>query len=63
MPSQRGGSRLSTAAANMEIGLLLGLTGQLAPQPLRRHLPALRLDAMAMLGMRDQNLRRSLNIA
>jgi arginase len=50
-------------AANMEIGLLLGLTGQLAPEPLRRRLPALASDALAMLGMRDDVLRRELNVA
>jgi arginase len=50
-------------AANMEIGLLLGLTGQLAPEPLRRLLPALESDALAMLGMRDHALRRELNVA
>jgi arginase len=50
-------------AANMEVGLLLGLTGQLAPDPLRRLLPALAADALAMLGMRDHSLRRELNVA
>ena len=50
-------------AANMEIGLLLGLTGQLAPEPLRRRLPALDADALGMLGMNDRALRRELNVA
>jgi arginase len=50
-------------AANMEIGLLLGLTGHLAPARLRRRLPALADDALAMLGMRDRALRRELNVA
>ena len=50
-------------AANMEIGLLLGLTGQLAPEPLRRRLPALDADALGMLGMNDRPLRRELNVA
>jgi arginase len=50
-------------AANMEVGLLLGLTGQLAPERLRRRLPALRSEATAMLGMRDDALRRQLNVA
>jgi arginase len=50
-------------AANMEVGLLLGITGQLAPAPLRRHLPALEPAALAMLGPRDHALRRTLNIA
>ena len=50
-------------AANMEIGLLLGLTGQLAPERLRRLLPAVQADALSMLGMRDEALRRELNVA
>ena len=50
-------------AANMEVGLLLGVTGQLAPAPLRRRLPALEPAALAMLGPRDHALRRSLNLA
>src|SRR5439155_21233053 len=40
----------SGEAANMEIALLLGLTGDRAPQPLRQRLPALTADAIAMLG-------------
>jgi arginase len=39
--------------ANMEIALLLGLGGERVPEALRRHLPALGLDALAMLGPRD----------
>jgi arginase len=50
-------------AANMEIGLLLGLTGQLAPEPLRRRLPALAARSLALAGVRDDALRRSLNVA
>jgi arginase len=50
-------------AANMEIGLLLGLTGHLAPARLRRLLPALEPDALGMLGMRDSAWRRELNVA
>ena len=50
-------------AANMEVGLLLGITGQLAPAPLRHHLPALESAALAMLGPRDHALRRTLNLA
>ena len=50
-------------AANMEVGLLLGITGQLAPAHLRRHLPALEPAALAMLGPRDHALRRTLNLA
>ena len=34
-------------AANMEIALLLGMTGQEAPQPMRSRLPALRPHAVA----------------
>jgi arginase len=40
-------------AANMEIALLLGMTGQHAPQPMRSRLPALRPEAIAMLGQRE----------
>jgi arginase len=50
-------------AANMEIGLLLGLTGHLAPARLRRLLPALEAGALGMLGMRDGAWRRELNVA
>jgi arginase len=50
-------------AANMEIGLLLGLTGQLAPASLRHRLPALEPGALALLGMRDEGLRLQLNVA
>jgi arginase len=49
-------------AANMEIGLLLGLTGHLAPARLRRLLPALEPAALGMLGMRDSAWRRELNV-
>jgi arginase len=50
-------------AANMELGLLLGITGQLAPAALRRRLPALESAALAVLGSRDHELRRRLNVA
>lgn len=50
-------------AANMEIGLLLGLTGKQAPEALRKRLPALKPEALAMLGQRDHALRRELNVA
>jgi arginase len=50
-------------AANMEVGLLLGLTGQLAPPALRARLPVLDADALAVLGPRDRELRRELNLA
>ena len=41
--------------ANMEIALLLGMTGRRAPQQLRRCLPALRPESLEMLGQRDAN--------
>ena len=50
-------------AANMEIALLLGLTGEQAPPPLRARLPALSLGAIAMLGPRDEAWRRDLGVA
>jgi arginase len=50
-------------AANMEIGLLLGLTGNLAPVALRRQPPAIDSSALAMLGMRDTEWRRDHNVA
>jgi arginase len=48
--------------ANMEAGLLLGITGRLAPSALKRRLPALSTEALAMLGPRDHQLRRELNV-
>ena len=53
---------LSGEAANMEIALLLGLTGEPAPQPLRGWLPALALDAIALLGPRDHLFRQAANV-
>ena len=52
----------SGEAANMEIALLLGLTGEQAPRPLRDRLPALDLGAIAMLGPRDQLFRQAANV-
>jgi arginase len=49
-------------AANMEIAMLLGATGQALPPPLRQWLPALRADAIAMLGPRDTAYRAQLGI-
>jgi arginase len=49
-------------AANMEVALLLGLTGDRAPQPLRGWLPALAPGAIAMLGPRDHLYRRGANV-
>jgi arginase len=50
-------------AANMEIALLLGMTGEQAPAPLRSRLPALQPDALEMLGQRDANYRREIGAA
>jgi arginase len=53
---------LSGEAANMEIALLLGLTGERAPEPLRGWLPALAPGAIAMLGPRDHLFRQAANV-
>jgi arginase len=50
-------------AANMEVALLLGMTGQHAPEPLRSRLPALRPEAIAMLGQRDATYRQEIGVA
>lgn len=47
-------------AANMEIALLLGLTGTQAPSPLRTGV--LRPEAIVMLGMRDEQYRREIGV-
>jgi arginase len=52
----------SGEAANMEVAVLLGLTGQAAPQPLRSSVGVLRPAAIAMLGMRDSLYRRELGV-
>src|SRR2546421_1794454 len=49
-------------AANMEIALLLGLTGTRAPEPLRSRVPALQPDAIVMLGQRDDLYRRETGV-
>ena len=49
-------------AANMEIALLLGLTGTRAPEPLRSRLPALDRDTIVMLGQRDHLYRRQIGV-
>ena len=49
-------------AANSELGLLLGITGRLLRGPLRDRLPALRSDALAVLGPRDAAWRRQFNV-
>ena len=50
-------------AANMEVALLLGMTGRHAPAPLRSRLPALRPATIAMLGQRDANYRLEIGVA
>jgi arginase len=50
-------------AANMEIALLLGLTGQLAPDRLGSRPPALRPQTIEMLGQRDVNYRAEIGVA
>jgi arginase len=49
-------------AASMEVALLLGLTGQRAPEALRARLPALQPDALAILGLRDAPERLERNV-
>lgn len=49
-------------AANTEIGLLLGITGRLMSGPLSNRLPSLDVDALAMLGQRDESWRRQFNV-
>jgi arginase len=50
-------------AANMEIALLLGMTGQHAPKTMGSRLPALRPETIAMLGQRDANYRHEIGVA
>jgi arginase len=49
-------------AANMEIALLLGIGGAAAPDPLRSRLPALRAEAIVMLGQRDERYRQEIGV-
>ena len=49
-------------AANMELALLLGMTGRRAPEPIRDRLPALRPEAVAMLGQRDATYRHEIGV-
>ena len=49
-------------AANMEVALLLGMTGDHAPEPMRSRLPVLRPEAIAMLGQRDANYRGEIGV-
>ena len=53
----------SGEAANMEVALLSGLTGQHAPEPLLSRVGLLRPEALAMLGMRDDSYRRQIEAA
>ena len=50
-------------AANMEIALLLGMTGRRAPEPLRSRLPVLRPESIAMLGQRDASYRAEIGVS
>lgn len=50
-------------AANMEIALLLGITGQHAPEGIVGRLPALQPEQIAMLGPRDESHRAALNVS
>jgi arginase len=50
-------------AANMEVALLLGLTGKHAPEPLRSRAGVLRPEAIVMLGMRDDQYRAQIGAA
>jgi len=49
-------------AANLEIALLLGTTGEHFPQPLSRAFGALKPDALVMLGPHDQPWRDGLGV-
>jgi arginase len=49
-------------AANMEIAVLLGLTGQGFPQPLARAFGALKPDALVMLGPHDHAWRHPIGV-
>lgn len=52
----------SGEAANMEVAVLLGLTGQQAPEPLRSRVGSLRPEALVMLGMRDGPYRERIGV-
>lgn len=52
----------SGEVANMEVALLLGLTGQQAPEPLPSRAGLLRPEALVMLGMRDEAWRRKTGV-
>jgi arginase len=48
--------------ANMEVAFLLGLTGDRAPDALRRRVGTLPSEAIVMLGMRDEAYRREIGV-
>jgi arginase len=50
-------------AANMEIALLLGMTGASAPESMRSRLPVLAPEAIAMLGQRDADYRDEIGVS
>jgi len=50
-------------AANMEIALLLGMTGAHAPDSMRSRLPVLAPEAIAMLGQRDADYRHEIGVS
>ena len=50
-------------AANMEVALLLGMTGANAPDALRSRLPVLAPQAIAMLGQRDADYRGEIGVS
>ena len=50
-------------AANMEIGILLGMTGDRLPQPVRAAFGVLKPDAVVMLGPRDDAWRRPIGVS
>ena len=49
-------------AANMEIAILLGMTGERLPEPMRESVGALQPDALVMLGPHDHAWQRGLGI-
>lgn len=52
----------SGEAANMEIALLLGITGERLPGPLHSRVRSLDFEALAMLGQRDDAWRREIGV-
>jgi arginase len=60
---QRWKSRRLVRLRTWKFALLLGMTGQDAPQPMRSWLPALRPETIAMLGQRDANYRHEIGVS